>query len=226
MTPEAGALATETPLGAATRVANAVRDRVLTGGIPAGARLSQSQLAAEHGVSRIPVRDALQVLAAEGLVELGGTYAVVRGISIAELQELYEMREALEPVATRLAVPNVGLAEVLQMTRLAEQMESCTDARAWIGDNARFHATVYHQAGRPMMVKTVDQLRRLTDRYLHLHLAVIGHVEHLHVEHRAILDAVRRGDANEVADLTLAHLTSSHRFILDYLLANLPASGT
>jgi DNA-binding GntR family transcriptional regulator len=82
MTPDARALATETPLGAATRVANAVRDRVLTGGIPAGARLSQSQLAAEHGVSRIPVRDALQVLAAEGLVELGGTYAVVRGISI------------------------------------------------------------------------------------------------------------------------------------------------
>ena len=208
----------ESVQGAAARVAGSVRELVLTGGIPAGARLSQSQLAAEHGVSRIPVRDALQVLAGEGLVELGGTYAVVRGISVEELQELYEMREALEPVATRLAVPNVGLAEVLTMTRLAEQMESSASAPDWIGANARFHATVYHRARRPMMIKTVDQLRRLTDRYLYLHLLVIGNTEHLHREHRAILESVRHGDANEVAELTLQHLTSSHRFILDYLL--------
>jgi DNA-binding GntR family transcriptional regulator len=68
------------------------------------------------------------------------------------------------------------------------------------------------------MVELTEQLRRLTDRYVYLHLEVIGDVEHLHEEHRQILAAVHRGDAREVADLTRVHLETSHDFILRYLL--------
>ena len=68
------------------------------------------------------------------------------------------------------------------------------------------------------MVELTEQLRRLTDRYVYLHLEVIGNVDHLHEEHRQILAAVHRGDAREVADLTRVHLETSHDFILRYLL--------
>ena len=204
---------------AGSRVAQGLRDRLRTGALAPGTVLSQSDIAAEYGVSRIPVRDALHILSTEGLVELAVTGAVVTGLSIPELQELYEMREALEPVVTAIAVPNVGRAEIARMTALAEQMEAeGTSPADWLEANARFHALVYEQADRPRMVALTEQLRRLTDRYVYLHLEVIGDVEHLHEEHRRILDAVRRGDPREVAELTRLHLATSHEFILRYLL--------
>ena len=210
---------------AGSRVAQGLRDRLRTGALAPGTVLSQSDIAAEYGVSRIPVRDALHILSTEGLVELAVTGAVVTGLSIPELQELYEMREALEPVVTAIAVPNVGRAEIARMTALAEQMEAeGTSPADWLEANARFHALVYEQADRPRMVALTEQLRRLTDRYVYLHLEVIGDVEHLHEEHRRILDAVRRGDPREVAELTRLHLATSHEFILRYLLRT-AASG-
>ncbi|HZH21308.1 MAG TPA: GntR family transcriptional regulator [Geodermatophilus sp.] len=210
---------------AGSRVAQGLRDRLRTGALAPGTVLSQSDIAAEYGVSRIPVRDALHILSTEGLVELGVTGAVVTGLSIPELQELYEMREALEPVVTAIAVPNVGRAQIARMTALLEEMEAeGTSPADWLEANARFHALVYEQADRPRMVALTEQLRRLTDRYVYLHLEVIGDVEHLHEEHRRILDAVRRGDPREVAELTRLHLATSHEFILRYLLRT-AASG-
>lgn len=204
---------------AGARITRVLRERLLTGSVAPGTLLSQGTLAAEYGVSRIPVRDALQVLHTEGLVELGLSGAVVTGLSIVELQELYDMREAIEPVVTAVAVPNVGRAETVRMSTLLERMRapgiSPTD---WLSANARFHALIYQQADRPRMVALTEQLRRLTDRYLYLHLDVIGNVEHLREEHRAILDAVRFGDPRAVAELTRAHLVTSHEFLLRYLL--------
>jgi DNA-binding GntR family transcriptional regulator len=204
---------------AGVRVARGLRDRLRTGALPPGTLLSQSDIAVEYGVSRIPVRDALHMLAGEGLVTLGVSGAVVTGLSIRELQELYEMREAIEPVVTAIAVPNVGRAETTQMAALLDHMEADGIGPAeWLEANAAFHALIYTRADRPRMVELTEQLRRLTDRYVYLHLEVIGDVEHLHQEHRQILAAVHRGDPREVADLTRVHLETSHEFILRYLL--------
>ena len=213
---------------AGSRVARGLRERLWTGAIPPGTLLSQADIAAEYGVSRIPVRDALHVLATEGLVQLGVTGATVTSLSIPELQELYEMREAVEPVVTAIAVPNVGRAEIAQMAALADRMEAGdTSPGEWLEANARFHALVYERADRPRMVALTEQLRRLTDRYVHLHLDVIGDVDHLHREHRQILAAVRAGDPREVAELTRLHLATSHDFILQYLLrTGLAGEGT
>jgi DNA-binding GntR family transcriptional regulator len=205
---------------AGLRVARGLRDRLRTGALPPGTLLSQSDIAAEYAVSRIPVRDALHILAGEGLVELGVPGATVTGLSIRELQELYEMREAIEPVVTAIAVPNVGRAEITRMAELCTRMETeGTTPAEWLEANAAFHALIYTLADRPRMVQLTEQLRRLTDRYIYLHLDVIGDVDHLHEEHRQILAAVRRGDPREVAELTRLHLETSHDFILRYLLS-------
>lgn len=206
------------------RVVAELRKDILTGVLPPGTPLSQVRLAKTYGVSRVPIRDALQTLAAEGLLDHAtGTTAVVRSISVEELQELYEMRESIEPVATRLAVPNVGRAEVLKMRRLLEVMAATNDPGVWLPANNEFHGAVYRQANRPRMIVLVDQLRKLTDRYLHLHLEVIGNTEHLHEEHIGIFEAVQRGDADAAMELTRNHLETSHDFILQYLLENIVA---
>ena len=211
---------------AGSRVARGLRDRLLTGALPPGAVLSQSDIAVEYGVSRIPVRDALHLLAGEGLVDLGVSSAVIAGLSIPELQELYELRGAVEPVVTAIAVSNVGRAEVTKMAALSLVMESDrTTTTEWLDAHARFHALIYCRADRPRMVTLTEQLRRLTDRYLYLHLDVIGDVEHLHVEHRQILAAVRKSDPGEVAELTRLHLETSHDFILRHLLSTPECHG-
>jgi DNA-binding GntR family transcriptional regulator len=202
----------------ASRVAEALRQRLLTGDLPPGTRLSQSKLAGEYGVSRIPVRDALQLLATEGFLEIGPSAALVRGQSIAELQELYDLRLAVEPMLTRFAVPNVGLAEVTRMAALEAEMEAGPEPRRWLAANADFHAQVYTRGNRPRMIELTGQLRRLIDRYLHLHVGMFGDMAPLHAEHRAIVDAVRDGDADLAAELTRQHLANSHRLLLGYLL--------
>jgi DNA-binding GntR family transcriptional regulator len=191
---------------------------MLSGELRPGTRLSQQRLAEEYDVSRMPARDALQALASEGLIDLSATTAVVRRLSVAELQELYELREAVEPLLTRLAVPNVGRAELTRMKTLLERMEAGPGPVQWLEWNTEFHALVYTCGNRPRMIQITEQLRRLTDRYLYLHVGVFGDMGHLHEEHRAIFDAVSRGDANAAADLTRAHLTTSHEFILRFLL--------
>jgi DNA-binding GntR family transcriptional regulator len=205
---------------AAGRVTRDLRRRVLSGDLKPGTVLSQARIAAEYDVSRMPARDALQVLANEGLVDLGPATSVVRELSIAELQELYELREVVEPLLTRLAVPNVGRAQMTQMAALVDAMESDASPAEWLEANARFHAHVFTCADRPRMIELTQHLRRLTDRYLYLHIGVIENLAHLHDEHREILDAVRAGDAAAAAELTRLHLVTSHDFILRHLLDN------
>jgi DNA-binding GntR family transcriptional regulator len=205
----------------ATRVAAALRSEILQGDIAPGSKLSQQSTAERFGVSRIPVRDALQILAGEGLVHpTSNATALVTGMSVAELQELYELREAVEPLATRIAVPNVGRADHLMMRKQLQVMDEHADTRTWLAANADFHAAVYQRANRPRMIELVERLRRLTDRYMYVHLEVIGQTEHLTSEHLAILDAVESGDSASAAKLTREHLATSHEYILAYLLEN------
>ncbi|BBY15783.1 GntR family transcriptional regulator [Mycolicibacterium litorale] len=211
---------------AASRIAAELRTEILHGQIAPGSRLSQLHIAERFGVSRIPVRDALQMLAGEGLVHpSSNATAVVIGMSIPELQELYELREAVEPVATQIAVPKVGRADILMMRKQMTVMESSSETPIWLAANAEFHAAIYKRAGRPRMIDLVEQLRRLTDRYLYMHLEVIGQTEHLHAEHAAILSAVESGDPALAAQLTREHLATSHDHILSYLLEHPSATG-
>lgn len=209
---------------AADRVASQLRSEILQGDITPGSKLSQQSIAGRFGVSRIPVRDALQILAGQGLVSPMSNATAVTGMSVAELQELYELREAIEPLATRIAVPNVGRADLLTMRKQLEIMEEHADTRTWLAANADFHAAVYKRANRPRMIELVDQLRDLTDRYLYVHLEVIGQTEHLVSEHLDIFDAVEKGDAALAAQLVREHLATSHDFILTYLLEIQPTA--
>lgn len=211
---------------AAERVAAQLRSEILHGDLSPGSKLSQHSLAERFSVSRIPIRDALQILAGEGLVEpTSNASAAVRGMSVAELQELYELREAVEPLATQIAVPNVGRADLLTMRRQLDVMGEYADARTWLTANAEFHAAVYKRANRPRMIELVERLRGLTDRYLYVHLEVIGQTEHLVAEHLDILAAVETGDAALAARLVREHLATSHDFILGYLLENEVGDG-
>ena len=107
----------------AGRTVAVVRELILRGDFPAGARLGEVELAERLGVSRTPVREALGRLAAEGLVEIVPTRgARVTSWTVAELEGVFDLRAALEPRLTALAVPRAGHADVAALGELAEAM--------------------------------------------------------------------------------------------------------
>lgn len=207
------------PTSVSEVVAARIRERILAHTLPAGARVGQVELAEELGVSRVPVRDALRQLASEGLIDLRGrSGAVVARLSLSDLQELYELREAVEPLAARIAVPNVGRAQLHRMAGALEVMVETSDPIRWLEANVTFHGELYHHSGRPRMIALIDNLRRQADRYIRLHLEDVESTGHLQVEHQQILDAARARDPDAIERLTLHHLATSHDFILAQLL--------
>lgn len=203
----------------AARIASQLRTEILHGDAAPGSKLAQVALADRFGVSRIPVRDALAILAGEGLVQpLSNATAIVTRMSIEELQELYDLRLSIEPRTTEIAVPSVGRADILHMRKQLAIMAAPIDARTWLAANTEFHAAVYRRANRPRTIELIEQLRRLTDRYVFMHLQEIGATGHIGSEHEEILAAVERADAAATARLTSVHLANAHDNILGYLV--------
>lgn len=193
-----------------------IRQRILSGELAAGVRLSQSHLAAELGMSRIPVRDALHGLAAEGLVELRpNASATVTSLSTADLEELYELRSAVEPQLCEMATPLLGAQDLAAMEHELDRMDATFDPGEWLDANNAFHAVIYRRAPRPRMIEIVDRIRQLTDRYsriVHEH-----NEESARSEHLLILEAARNGEAARLASLIRAHLASGYEAMLTFL---------
>ena len=205
----------------AEQIAARVRDDVLSGQLPAGRRLSQEALAEQYAVSRVPVRDALRMLHAEGLVSthprLGTTVAA---LSAPDLEELYELRLALEPLVSRLATPHMRSSDGEEMQRQLETMAAARrDSRAWFVAHAAFHRALNERSGRQRMCVLVDNLRAQTERYVRAYQVLEWPATELQREHELVLAAVRQGDPDEVAVVVRQHLEIVRDRMLDHLRA-------
>ena len=191
------------------RVARVVREQIVEGTRGPGSRLVERDLAAELGVSRIPVRDALRTLVAEGLVTpRPRTWAVVREFTDADVAQLHEVREATEPLQFRLAARRRTAAQLDALTEAWEREDAAArsgDAPAARRAAADFHERVVDAAGNPVLaelhVVTASRVRWLLGQ--HTDLAAMAD------EHRALLAAVRDGDEEAAARLAAEHLGTS-----------------
>lgn len=196
--------------------ARIIREKILTGDLDPGTKLNQHRLAAELGMSRIPVRDALRSLAGEGLVDLRAhTTAVVADISMEDLQELYELRIAIEPALGRLAIPQLTDRHCDEMADILDKLETTADAAPWLALNNRFHETMYAAAGRKRSLDMVKLIRRQTGRYIAIYLELNHDIAN--AEHRMILDAARSGQGTRLEALLTAHISASYEEMLRYL---------
>ena len=204
-----------------------LRQQIITAQIPPGTLLNQSALAKTLGTSRVPVRDALIRLAAQHLIELRDGVARVARLSMPDLEEIYELREAIEPAATRIALPNVGRAEILQMEKLLELMGDTDELGGWLTANRQFHRLVYGQSNRVQTIGLIDSLAERTDRYLfHYVPALDDGLQRFDEQHQLILDAARAGAGGEIEELTKLHLVTAHRMILGRMLDGTMQTGS
>lgn len=212
------------PVGtAAESVLVCLRDEILSGELAAGTKLNQAALARRFGMSRIPVRDAIRALAAEGLVTHDPhRTAVVAPLSPDDLAELYELRIAVEPHASALAVPHLTAEDLATMRAAFEVLGQADDPAGWMEAHDRFHATLYHRSGRPRMVELLDRARAQTRRYTWIRLDRDAH--EIGAEHGLVLAAAERRDRRSLRVMVEAHLTASYE-IVSRRLASLIGSG-
>jgi DNA-binding GntR family transcriptional regulator len=201
---------------ATEHVLERVRTAILAGDLPAGETLRQEDLAERLGVSRMPVREAIKRLHSEGLVEVLPSRRVrVAALSRAEIEDIYDMRAALEPLAVRLAVPRLTKAQLRDAAHALEAAEDEEDADTFGVRNAAFHLALMNPCERPRLLAGIASLLDLSDRYQRAALRDGEHNALVRAEHAALLEAARTGDADEAARLAEAHVRGAGARLLE-----------
>lgn len=196
--------------GIVATVAGRLREEILSGALPAGARLRQDHVAARFGVSHIPVREAFRRLESEGLVTtVPRRGAFVSRMSAEDAREITEMRIALETLAVRLSVPQAGHAALEAARRAIAAAEDSPSISDWSEMNLQFHRSLYAPCARPRLLASIEGLWRHVDRYLRFVLEAFDYQDKSQAEHRAILAAYARGDAAEAERLTAVHIAEA-----------------
>jgi DNA-binding GntR family transcriptional regulator len=193
----------------ARRIADGVREAILAGEIGPGQRVRQEMIAAQYGASRVPVREALRILEAEGLVTLvANTGAWVSRLSLPECEELYQVRERIEPLLLRFSIPNLSGEKVAELHRLADEMEAGTDVETFLRLDREFHWLSYSGADTIVLGETVQRLWNATQHYRRAFARVftLEADRAVHHEHQLIAHAVERQDADEAERVLYGHI--------------------
>lgn len=201
-------------------VHHALRAAVLDGTLPSGARLVQSDLAQQLGVSTTPVREALRDLATEGLVVLDPHRgAVVRALNIEEVRELYELRMTLEPLMVQRVAASITDERLDRAAELHGRMAEPCDPQTWSRLNRDFHALFSETADSSRLASILTSLRDSAAPYVAMSLlARPGQAPQANAEHAEMVTAYRAGDVDRAVELTLGHLSSTLRVIEEHIL--------
>jgi DNA-binding GntR family transcriptional regulator len=221
----------------ADAIAAALRRAVLEGALHDGTVLRQAELAARFGVSRVPIREALLKLEAEGLVESRprrGT--VVVALDADAFEEILEMRAALEALALKLAVPRMSAEDFAKARAILDEAEESLRRPAAAADGKRefesrwgdlnweFHKALYQPAKKPRLLDSIENLHLLFARHLRMRVEIIAPAllpsansdagardtaEWANVlrEHRDILQACEARDARLACSILTRHIT-------------------
>lgn len=184
----------------------AIREKV----IPPGSTLVQEDLARRFEVSRNPVREALRILASEGLVEMTtGGRASVRLLTLEDLRELYDMRIAIEPLLAPALVDEARGRDIAALRAMAEEVSAAPDTDTWLRLNYDFHLRLYEVAGRPHLQRICANLLALTQPYSQENIEIHGGRGPANDEHLEMVEALAAGDATQLAELFRKHLSTA-----------------
>lgn len=204
----------------AEQVADLLRQRILSGALPAGTPIRQEPLAAELGISRIPLREALKQLEAEGFVTIASHKgATVAPLSVAEIEELFQLRLRLETWMLGLALPRLAEADFAALDQLIAEQRAPDSLPRWGELNWRFHEVMYRPADRPLTLKMLKRIHDNIDRYLRLEISLSAGRNRAYREHEDLLAHCRKGDVAVALDLLERHIQQTANSLIDHLRA-------
>lgn len=205
-------VATEPSATHGDRVYAWVRDRIIDGRMPTGSRVREREVAEELGVSRIPIREALPRLEAEGYIRtLPRRGAVVAPMELADIEELFDVRASLEVLAARLAATRCAAGEsgapLIAALEAAERAVDASRGGAIADATSDFHDAVVELAGNRLLQDLMLPVRGRVKRLFHI--ASERNDRDVHREHRDLCNAIVHGQVERAAALALAHVEHS-----------------
>jgi DNA-binding GntR family transcriptional regulator len=199
-------------------VYDALRKAIIEGDLAEGENLRQDQIAQLFNTSRIPVREALSRLEQHGLITTERYKgAVVAGLSIEEIDEIFEFRALVEAEVMRLSVPNLDHDTLATAGRYCEEFGLETDPARWGEINRNFHYSLYAASKRPYYLHIVRTSLDRIDRYLRAQLTLTNGVVRANREHEDILAACLNRDAELASGLTRDHVLNAGRSLVAFL---------
>lgn len=202
-------------------IAETLREAIVSGQLPADTELRQDDIAERFEVSKIPVREALKRLEAEGLVTfVRNKGAVVASMSPEEIWEYVEIRAMLEARAAELAAPRISDANLAIARAAIQAFGDEKDPARWGDLNWQLHSALYVDADRPVLLAEIRALYNKVERYVRALLAVTTEMPHTQREHAAILAAFTARDAVAASALTRVHVLDGGAKLLKYLSAH------
>lgn len=193
-----------------------VRERILSGSLASGARVSQEALAAELNVSTTPLREAMRRLASEGLVVLDAHRdARVAPLTAAEARSLFEVRQQLDPLAVRLAAERRGDADRARIEEAAASLQPLDtgSSLAALEAHRAFHAALYRASHNDLLISLLDGLWDKADRYRRAALQARedsrADRRRVQAEHQAMMAAVLDGDPDAAEEHMRRHVANS-----------------
>jgi DNA-binding GntR family transcriptional regulator len=195
-----------------------LKDQIISGDLAPGSRLIELSIAADFGVSRTPVREALKRLAAENLVLADPARGmIVHAPDAGEIEDVFIVREALDGLAARLAAHRITPSELSRLRLIVDTMRQAiqSDRREQIViANQRFHDVIYAAAGNAMLARVASDLRDFVRRFSTLPFASPERVEHVLAEHEAILAALEAHNPEAAQSASNGHLEAAREYLV------------
>ena len=206
------------PRTVADYVADVLREAIAEGSLKAGTALRQDDLARQFQFSRMPVRDALRQLEAEGLVSIHPTRgAFVAGMDRAEIADIYALRELLEGEALRLALPALREEDLAAAGAVLDQIDAEADVGRWGLLNRAFHLALYRPCGNGRLLALIEAQHNAADRYVRILLSNLNYRTRSQAEHRRMLAACRRRDRGQALKLLKQHLSEGSAALVKFV---------
>lgn len=203
---------------ASQRVADALAQRIFSGELAPGTRIKQDELAEKLNTSRIPVRDALRILEARGLVTMrANAGARVSSLSMRDLDISYEIRERIEPLLLAESIPNLSEGDIADLRRVLEELESGPSLDRAVELGREFHEISYRGHNTPLLAQMVERLWDVTQSYrrAYLDLATGSGSKAHDIEHWLILDAIERKEIETAQAALVLHIRRTRTRLLD-----------
>ncbi len=199
---------------ASSRIAQALRDDILSGSIEPGQRLRQEDIAERLGGSRLPVREALRILAAEGLVQIEPNKgARVPLLDPNEVVTLYRMRERLEPLALAESMANLGSAEMDEISKIQHRIEQGVEVSEFLVLDREFHMASYTGCIDDHLMLSVVRMWNATQHYRRAFMSLAGQerTQIVNAEHRLLIEAINRHDTEDAELYLLGHIRRTRK---------------
>ncbi len=198
---------------ASDHVADALRHAIVTGQFEDGEELNQVELAQHFNVSRVPIREALRRLQAEGLVSAEAhRRATVIGLNRERAGEIFAIRALLESFMLERAAEHLSKEDVNALTELCDVMDRTANHSEWLELNHRFHHQLLAPGGSPVAMAIVERLTGQVERYLR-RSGGVRRGEEAGREHRQVLRALKRGDVDRAKEILSRHILTTYRLV-------------